>query len=321
MAKRKKSKPVSSSRILTYIAWFLAFVIIILSLLTTGYYFGYKNAKKEIFQESKIEKTLLVQERRLEKNMQEILNIKTSNYISASHELDDTPLAKAPKMLKRKVKISPDKPMLAIIMDDVGTRSQVNAIKSLNFPLTMSFLPPSKARPNSAKLAAKEQLYMVHLPLEAQSFSAEEPNTLRITDSQEIISRRIREIKEQFPKVLYINNHTGSKFTADELSVNRLIFALNTNNISFIDSRTTAQTKVPKVLESFGLPYVARDVFLDHHMDKEYIKNQIKKAIKVAKNHGSAIAIGHPHANTILALNESKEILKEVNLVYIDKLR
>jgi len=333
MKKRKKSKAKNSSKILTYIAWGLAVVAVVLSALVTGYYFGYENAQIEISKANqiakekkvklpkKLEKTTVKKETTVNKRLKEVLKKETKQYISASHEFDDTSLAKPPKMAERKVKTTPSKPILAIIIDDVGNSSQVNAIKSLNLPLTMSFLPPSKARPNSAKLAAQEKLYMVHLPLEAQSYSAEEPNTLRVSDSQQKILARIRKIKEQFPKVHYINNHTGSKFTSNEVAMNRLIFALNANNISFIDSRTTAETKAPKVLKNFGLNYVARDVFLDHHMEKKYIKEQIQKAIKVAKKHGSAIAIGHPHANTILALNESKKILKEVELVYINRLK
>nr|WP_275716261.1 divergent polysaccharide deacetylase family protein [Sulfurimonas sp. SAG-AH-194-L11] len=245
---------------------------------------------------------------------------KSKQYVSASHEIDGSSLASVPKMAKRKKVIPSYKARLAIIIDDVGTKAQVNAIKSLRLPLTMSFLPPSKARPNTAKLAKLETLYMVHLPMEAQNWSAEEPNTLRIHDRQKVISARIKEIKELFPKVEYINNHTGSKFTSSEVAMNRLIFALNANNIHFIDSRTTAQTKAPKVLKNFGLPYVARDVFLDHHMDKAYVLEQIKKAIKVAKSHGTAIAIGHPHKNTLQALYESKELLKDVELVYINRL-
>ncbi len=333
MAKRKRSKSANSSKILTYIAWGLAIVAMVLSSLVAGYYLGFEDGQKETFKQTKVEKKKrLALLKKLEKSTQEkkkttvnkrlheVLKKETKYYLSASHEFDDTHLAKPPKMAKRKVKLSPVKPKLAIIIDDVGTKSQVNAIKSLNIPLTMSFLPPSKARPNSAKLAAKEKQYMVHLPLEAQNFSAEEPDTLRISNSQQEISARIRDIKNLFPKVHHINNHTGSKFTSDEVAMNRLIYALNSNNISFIDSRTTAETKAPKVLKNFGLNYVARDVFLDHHMDKKYIKEQIKKAIKVAKQHGTAIAIGHPHANTILALSESKKLLKEVDLVYINRL-
>jgi polysaccharide deacetylase 2 family uncharacterized protein YibQ len=184
----------------------------------------------------------------------------------------------------------------------------------------MSFLPPSSFRPNSAKLAAKEKFYMVHLPMEAMSFTAEEPTTLRVNDSQTKISKRIEKLLKQFPKAKYINNHTGSKFTSNEVAMNRLMNSLKKHNINFIDSRTTAKTKVPAVMKNYGLKYIARDVFLDHHQDKPYVKKQIKEAIRIAKQHGSAIAIGHPHKNTLLALKESKKLFKDVELVYINKL-
>ena len=118
----------------------------------------------------------------------------------------------------------------------------------------------------------------------------------------------------------YINNHTGSKFTANERAMNKLIAALNDNHIYFVDSRTTAQTKAPKVLKNFGQKYVSRDVFLDNKMDKNYIKAQLKDAIRIAKIHGTAIAIGHPHPHTLAALGESKKLLKEVDLVYINQI-
>ncbi len=333
MAKRKQTKSKVGSSILNYIAWGLAIFALALSSLVTGYYFGYEDAKESMIQKSNIEKqkrltlikklekvTTETQKQSVNKRLKEVLKKETKQYTSASHEFDDTKLKKPPASIKREIKRTPLKPRLAIIIDDVSTSSHINAIKSLSLPITMSFLPPSAARPSSAKLAAKEKIYMVHLPMEAQNFSAEEPMTLRVSDSQQIISARIKEIKKLFPRVKYINNHTGSKFTSSEIAMNRLIFALNSQNINFIDSRTTAETKAPKVLKNFGLSYVARDVFLDHHMEKSYILKQIKKAILVAKKHGTAIAIGHPHVNTILALNESKKLLKEIDLVYINRL-
>lgn len=238
-------------------------------------------------------------------------------YENASHEVEE---AQLPTVLERKIATGSQKPKLAIIIDDVSTSSHVNAIKSLHLPITMSFLPPSNSRPASHTLASKEDFYMVHLPMEAQSFKAEEPLTLRIDDSNAKIEQRIEELKKLFPRVKYINNHTGSKFTADEVAMDRLILALKSQNIRFIDSRTTGGSKAQKVSKKYDLEYVGRDVFLDHQMDKSYIVAQIKKAIQIAKKHGSAIAIGHPHANTIAALGESKSLLKEVELVTVDKL-
>ncbi len=269
MAKRKKSqKNKTKTKILTYIAWILAFIALVLSTLLAGYYIGFSDGKskteKLYSKENTKQKALLkklensLSKKKLSVNtrLKSVLKKETQDYLSASHEIDGNFLVNTPKMAKRKRVITPHKARLVIIIDDVGTKTQVEAIKSLRLPLTMSFLPPSKARPNTAKLAKLEKLYMVHLPMEAQNWSAEEPNTLRIHDQQTKISARIKEIKQLFPKVKYINNHTGSKFTSSEVAMNRLIFALSANNIHFIDSRTTAQTKAPKVLKNFGLKYV-----------------------------------------------------------------
>jgi len=345
MAKRKKSNVKNKSKRLKYIAWTLAVIAFILSSLVVGYYFTYYDTKESVTKKvSPAHKKKLTGLERLEEagkkteiqsvnhrlkevlrkelekkevKKKEVLRNIPEYQVSAAHEYDDPTLDLPPVRAIKKVVT---KPKLAIIIDDMSLQSQVDKIKSLGIPLTMSFMPPRAARPDSAHLASAENFYMVHLPLEALHFTKEEPNTLHVGDSQQKISNRIKEIKRLFPKVRYINNHTGSKFTSNELAMNHLIFALKNNNIQFVDSRTTAKTEVPRVMKNFGLQYISRDVFLDHKMDKPYILGQIKEAIRIAKIHGTAIAIGHPHANTILALSESKELLKQVDLVYINRL-
>jgi len=326
MAKRKKSTKVDkSSKILAYVAWFLSIVALIIISLTIGYYFGISDATKSLYPKKEKQKIAQVKElpkkqATVKNRLKEVLQKEQPKYISAAHEIDDESLANPPKIKEKELIIYNHKPKLAIIIDDVQTASQVKSIKSLHIPLTMSFLPPRPARPNSAKLASHEKFYMVHLPMEAMHFSAAEPDTLKVSDSQQKISQKIAEIKKEFPRVHFINNHTGSKFTSNEVAMNRLVFALKANKINFIDSRTTAKTMAPKVLKNFGLKYVARDVFLDHHMEKAYVLKQIKEAIKVAKAHGHAIAIGHPHKNTLAALAESKNLFKDVDLVQIYKI-
>lgn len=274
-----------------------------------------KKVEKEANQSSKVPFKAESEKdtKKLEPKIEKKVSLKV---IDSSHEYDPSTLPQPPK---RGIRVSSEKPKLAIIIDDVSMKAHVNAVHGLNLPITMSFLPPSENGPKSNVLAENEKFYMVHLPMEAQNFTKEEPFTLRVSDSQSEISQRVRAIKELFPRVHYINNHTGSKFTSDEASVNRLIYALDKENINFIDSRTVASTKVQKVMDSYGKKYVGRDIFLDHQADKEYVKSQIKKAVEMAKLHGNAIAIGHPHENTILAISESKALLKDVELVFIDK--
>lgn len=359
MSKRKKASPKKHSNTLTYIAWILTITVVVLGSFVAGYYLGYDEAKEEVQKKERMKKEekpaiikkseeasdkkeaasvndklkevlekegkTATQEKRDKeekkekvKEKEEDKEEKIAEYENASHEVEGTTLPTPPK--REIVKISTDKPKLAIIIDDVSAKTHVSAIKGLNLPITMSFLPPSESRPNSHTLASKEDFYMVHLPMEAQNFTKEEPFTLKIGDSQTKISQRIEELKKLFPRVGYINNHTGSKFTADESAMNKLIFTLKGQHITFVDSRTTANSKVPNISKKYGLNYIGRDVFLDHQMDKPYIKLQIIKAIEIAKKHGSAIAIGHPHANTILAINESKQLFKDVELVLVDKL-
>lgn len=334
MSKAKKRKSNSS--------WAITLLVISLVVLFIGviaiaaYKKGYSDAEAKI--ESKYRQAQQKQKKLLAKiadvaapkndlvsRLQDVLSKeKPATEIDTKHEFDTNGLGRPPKGPTRKP-VKPavyskfKKPKLAIIIDDVSFAHDVASIKALHMPLTMSFLPPSPAHPDSALLASEEKLYMVHLPLEAMHFSAEEPITLRVSDSNAIIKQRVKQVKALFPRAYYVNNHTGSRFTSDRRAIEDLIVALSKEGIGFLDSRTTAETKVPDVMAFMGKPYIARDVFLDHESDIPYIEKQIKKAIAKAKKHGSAIAIGHPRKETLQALKNSIGVLESVELVYVNK--
>jgi hypothetical protein len=324
MSRRKPPKKVDHTHNIIKYSSIVAIILLILSITAVaGYYFGFdagiEQSEAKYAQErqrllSDLKSATQIKPKASRKDRLTAL-LKKHNVVEASHEYDKQPPVGAER---KPVKIS-QKPKLAIIIDDVSFQRDVDAIKALKMPVTMSFLPPNKRHPDSAILASKEPYYMVHLPLEAMNFNAEESFTLYVKDSQQRIRERIENIKKIFPKVTYVNNHTGSKFTSNELAMNRLMFALRKEKMMFIDSRTTAETKVPRVMENYGLPYIARDVFLDHVADVKEIKREIKRAVDIAKRSGSAIAIGHPRRDTLQALRESKQLLKEVELVGINE--
>jgi polysaccharide deacetylase 2 family uncharacterized protein YibQ len=334
MTKRKKKKSSTSWAIKILIGSLVLLVFGVIGIVT--YKTGFKDGQK--FVENKYKKTQEKQKELLTKlssasaprndlvgKLQEVLTSERKKEIDTKHEFDTNTLGHPPRGPKRVVKKKKiystfNRPKLAIIMDDVSFAHDVKSIKALKIPLTMSFLPPTSIHPDSAKLASREKIYMVHLPLEAMTFSAEETTTLHVDDSKETISQRVREIKKLFPRAYYVNNHTGSKFTSDKRAIKDLILALKSQGIGFLDSRTTAKTKVPEVMKSLGKPYIARDVFLDHEANVAYIEGQILKAIKKAKAHGTAIAIGHPRKETLEALRRSKKALQSVELVYINKI-
>lgn len=313
--KRSSKKNVNKKRFelqtfLYYFYWVLAVASVLLAAGVVGYYAGYNQAKKE---DTHIVRHHKKEAQKLKKEISRLSNT------TAEHEFDKG--AVPPKPIEHKVvKKEGKKGKLAIIFDDVTFSGDVRHIKALGIPVTLSFLPPTSRHPNSAKLAAKEPYYMVHLPMEAMNFHSPEKFTLLTTDSKETIVKRIKEIKRLFPKVKFINNHTGSKFTSDAEAMNKLIFALRLEKIGFIDSRTTAKTEAKKVMKRYKMPYYTRDIFLDHDADIDAIKKQIKKAIRIANKYGKCIAICHPHKTTLKALQESKALFSTVDLVRIDKL-
>ena len=222
---------------------------------------------------------------------------------------------------KKVVKAVSDKPKLAIIIDDMTTKKQINSVLNLGYTVNMAFLPPTTGHRNSAKITQSlENIYMIHLPLQASSSRYEEENTLHINDSIDIIENRIKYLRKIYPNTQYLNNHTGSKFTSNQAAMDKLFEVLKKYNYTFIDSRTTAKSVAAKSSKKYGVKMFSRNIFLDNKKDKTYIQNQLKKAIKSAKKHGMAIAIGHPYSITFQTLKESKHLLKDLELVYIDQL-
>lgn len=277
----------------------------------------------------------------LDKNISEILNLSPANIeLNQTKEDNQTLILEvieknASKELKNKEQNITDKnednktqilvqkntkPRLAIIIDDMASHTHVDMLKKTNLKLIPSFFPPDKHHPYTAEFAKDFDFFMVHLPLAAIKYDKAELNTLHPSDDMEKISKRVAFVKEQFPKVKFINNHTGSLFTANMQAMDKLFNAFKQNDFIFVDSRTIGNSKAKNLVSRFEQPYIARDVFLDNEDNIAYIKNQLRQAVEEAKKKGFAIAIGHPREKTFKALVQSKDLLNSVDLVYLNEI-
>ncbi len=213
------------------------------------------------------------------------------------------------------------RPRLVIIIDDVAHARQLKAIRVLPWHITPSIFPPSEIASSSPKLARHLKHYMVHLPMQSGSEAMNRMKGMLFANaSAATIEARVKEIRHLFPTAKYINNHTGSVFTANPKAMKTLYAQLRKRGFSFVDSRTTAKSVVRPIARSYGDPYIARDVFIDNTQQVAAILKQLKKAVRIAKKRGYAIAIGHPHKATMKALRQAEPILKGVQTVYIDEL-
>jgi uncharacterized protein len=214
---------------------------------------------------------------------------------------------------------------LAIIIDDLGyDRSAADAVLALGFPLTVSVLPHL---PLSSELAEEAQRrgdqVMLHLPMESEAGGAKpEDIELRVGMSAAQVDATLAGMLETVPYAAGVNNHQGSRATADPALMQALMPALRQRGLFFIDSRTDAKTVAYDMAERAGVPAASRKVFLDDTPSREAILKQLELAARDAQRDGFTIAIGHPRPATVAALAEGVPPLdvRGIHLVFASEL-
>jgi hypothetical protein len=199
------------------------------------------------------------------------------------------------------------KPMIAIVLDDVGAApADAPGAVALPAPITLSIMTYA---PNAAHLAEQARKagheIMVHVPMEAINRAADPgKNALLTSLSGAEIQQRLDWDLAQFQGYVGINNHMGSRFTQDAPGMQVVLEALKARGLLFLDSRTIASSVGDAMAARLGLTHLKRDVFLDDVIDEEDIRKQLARTEAIAKKQGFAIAIGHPHPDTVAVLKD-----------------
>jgi polysaccharide deacetylase 2 family uncharacterized protein YibQ len=180
----------------------------------------------------------------------------------------------------------------------------------------MTYASDLGAQTQAARQAGHELL--LHVPMEAVDRQADPgPHGLLAGLSRDEIIERLRWGLGRFDGFVGINNHMGSKFTSDERGMEPVMEELRARGLLFLDSRTSPFSAGIRLAIAFGVPHAARDVFLDDDQTPPAIANQLGRVEQFARQHGTAIAIGHPHDPTIAALKTWLPMLGEKGLALV----
>ena len=155
--------------------------------------------------------------------------------------------------------------MLAVIIDDAGySLGELQAFLDLPGPLTISVLPnlPHSTRGCAPRARGGQR------PDPALSHGDGRgrrpgPGALRTGSKPAESSRCLTPPFASVPGAPGMNNHMGSKATADEAVMSAVLGFLKREGKFFVDSRTTADTVGPRVARELGVPLLQRDVFID----------------------------------------------------------
>lgn len=203
-------------------------------------------------------------------------------------------------------------PRIALVIDDLGFRPiEDRAVLALDARIAVAIIPEAPLAALLAQEAGDQQReVLVHLPL-AGAAGDDCQSGLPCPDSDWPVARLTEFISLAFDRVHNasgLSNHQGSAYTADLHATSNLVSAIDqvrrdrARPLFVLDSRTTPYSALEREARRVGLPSARRHVFLDHETDPDSISAAFENLLEIARQRGSAIAIGHPHPQTVAFL-------------------
>ncbi|MDE1920473.1 MAG: divergent polysaccharide deacetylase family protein [Candidatus Omnitrophica bacterium] len=228
--------------------------------------------------------------------------------VHEGHRLSAQHLNKAPKIPVSAVKASL-RPKIAFILDDWGYSTiDCKYLAEIPEPLAVSILPGLRHTQDAAACARRAgKLTMLHLPMEAmQNYDFYYPKNyiIKTTMSPGLVTAIVNNDLAQLPSVEGVNNHMGSKATADGPLMRIILRILRKRELFFVDSMTSRHSVAGRMADEMGLRFARRDVFLDNVNTRPAIDKQLVVLAHIARRRGYAVAIGHDRRLTMQVLKD-----------------
>ncbi|WP_213992547.1 divergent polysaccharide deacetylase family protein [Sodalis sp. dw_96] len=195
---------------------------------------------------------------------------------------------------------------LSIVIDDFGYRPQnENQVLTMPTAISIAVLPNAPYAAEMARKAhAQGREVLIHLPMAPLSKQPLERGTLRPDMSRDEIARIVRDAVSKVPYAVGVNNHMGSAMTSNLNGMQNVMQVLSHYPFYFLDSMTIGNSQSRQAAAGTGVKVIKRNVFLDDTANEDDIRGQFNRAIALARRNGFAIAIGHPHPNTVKVLQQ-----------------
>ena len=214
---------------------------------------------------------------------------------------------------------------VGIIIDDLGNSLRYGKrVVQLPGAVACAILPHTHFSARVAEMArAHDKEVILHLPMESTDGEEPGPGNLDSNMPALEVAMTLAYDLQTVPDAIGVNNHMGSLLTQQRDSMRLLMKAIaNLGDLFFVDSLTTADSVAGHTAQELDLPHLVRNVFLDNVREVEAIDRQFDKLVAIARDRGSALAIGHPYPETLEVLERRLPDLASsgVELVSLSKL-
>ncbi|MCM3652370.1 divergent polysaccharide deacetylase family protein [Metabacillus litoralis] len=186
---------------------------------------------------------------------------------------------------------------VAIVIDDFGNGMKgTEEILSLPLQLTIAVMPFLPTTEKDATLAHKKgHEIIVHLPMEPlhgkKSWLGPGAITSDLTNDE--VRKRVNEAIDAVPHAVGMNNHMGSKITADERVMRIILEVCKERGLYYLDSKTTSKSVVATLAKELQVPYLENELFFDEQYTTKHIIKQANLLMNKIEVDNEIIAIGH----------------------------
>lgn len=213
---------------------------------------------------------------------------------------------------------------IAILIDDMGDNRALGE-RALALPgaVSYAFLPHTTYSATMARSAhGKGRDVLLHAPMESEAQQQlMGPGALTRSMSEPDLRAQLRKNLAAIPFVRGFNNHMGSVLTRDATRMSWLLDEARQQSLFFVDSRTTSHSVAGPTARKLGVPSTGRDVFLDHVDNEAAIDRQFEYLLRLARERGQALAIGHPRPATLAVLERRlRALTTDIQLVPVSAL-
>ncbi len=195
---------------------------------------------------------------------------------------------------------------IALVIDDLGhnLNATTRGILDLGVPMTLAVLPDLSRSDDAFRAAAKRGLpALLHLPMEPEGDenAGRHPITLGMETSA--MEALVEKYQHKYPGFVGVNNHMGSRVTADPATMKAFATVLSRRGLFFLDSVTTPRSVAYRAARAEGVWSVRNDLFLDTETESvETVATRLEQLGAIARRRGLAVGIAHPRPYTLEAL-------------------
>lgn len=223
------------------------------------------------------------------------------------------------------IEVTSSRPRIAIVMDDMGRSLQtIDSLLQIDLVVTPAILPESrKATEAALRLQDVGREYMIHLPMQPLNFPQVNPGpkALLLGQSEAETRRLVRHYMDRVPGAVGGNNHMGSGYTQNRAAMRVVLEELQQGGYFFIDSKTIGSSIAYDEARRLKVPTASRQIFLDNSEEVAYIRQQIRRMVRMSDERGELVAICHPYPETLQALQLELDWLKQQPVDFVSASR